>query len=232
MTLPRFVAEIALVEKASVGAGIGTVPGALHETVISVSGLLPNSSRSCSGAVVVGSAASAAGTPTVEATGKDQAADSDTAGHEGRTPRDEDALRLLLLTECTVRSGRLLAARLVVMLEHSTAFLSCDTVPWRPVCRGDFVPLEPRTPARDCPRPYRVTSTAQLIARPPGFGVQAMTSLWRSCDRDVSRLKRTINGSLLGCPNIMERPCLHPSLLGAPCPSASPFRRRSPTSLG
>ena len=112
-----------------------------------------------------------------EAATKHQAADSDSAGHEGRTPRDDDALRLLLLTECSVRSGRHLAARLWVMLEHSTASLSCDSVPWRPLCRGDSLPLELRAPARYCPRPYGVTSTGQLIGRPSGFGVHAMTNL-------------------------------------------------------
>lgn len=54
---------IGLVEMASVEAGCGTVPGALHETVTSWAGLLPQVSRSCSGAVVVGSGSVVVGGP-------------------------------------------------------------------------------------------------------------------------------------------------------------------------
>src|ERR1700722_8432860 len=48
---------------ASVGAGCATVPGALQETVTSWAGLLPQVSRSCSGAVGVGSGSVVVGGP-------------------------------------------------------------------------------------------------------------------------------------------------------------------------
>src|SRR6202042_3611796 len=52
--VPGLCLVIGLVEMASVGAGCGTVPGALQETVTSWAGLLPQVSRRCSGVVVGG----------------------------------------------------------------------------------------------------------------------------------------------------------------------------------
>ena len=54
---------IGRVETASVGAGCATVPGALQETVTSLAGSPPQVSRSCSGAVVVGSGSVVVGGP-------------------------------------------------------------------------------------------------------------------------------------------------------------------------
>jgi hypothetical protein len=50
-------------EKVSVGAGIGTDPGADQDTVICVAGSAPQVSRSCSGAVVTGSSTVVVGGP-------------------------------------------------------------------------------------------------------------------------------------------------------------------------
>lgn len=54
---------IGRVEKASVGAGCATVPGALQDTVTSLAGSPPQVSSSCSGSVVVGSGSVVVGGP-------------------------------------------------------------------------------------------------------------------------------------------------------------------------
>jgi hypothetical protein len=54
---------IGSVETARVGAGWGTVPGALQDTVTSRAGSLPQVSSNCSGSVVVGSGSVVVGGP-------------------------------------------------------------------------------------------------------------------------------------------------------------------------
>jgi hypothetical protein len=56
-------AVIGWAEKASVGAGCATVPGADQDTVTSVAGSPPQVSSSCSGVVVVGSGSVVVGGP-------------------------------------------------------------------------------------------------------------------------------------------------------------------------
>ncbi len=60
---PGLCAVIGRVEKASVGAGCATVPGADQDTVTSVAGSPPQVSSSCSGLVVAGSGRVPAGGP-------------------------------------------------------------------------------------------------------------------------------------------------------------------------
>ena len=60
---PGLWAVIGWVEKASVGAGCATVPGADQDTVTSVAGSPPQVSSSCSGSVVVGSGIVVVGGP-------------------------------------------------------------------------------------------------------------------------------------------------------------------------
>src|SRR5258708_39972947 len=64
MTLPGRSWVMGSVEYASVGADMGTVPGADHETVTSVGGSAPQLSRKPSGAVPVGNATAVRGRPS------------------------------------------------------------------------------------------------------------------------------------------------------------------------
>ena len=89
---------IGRVETASVGAGCATVPGALQETVTSLAGSLPQVSRSCSGAVVVGSGSVVVGGPLGAVAASARGAADDRPGEHGRGadadgPDDEPAPR-------------------------------------------------------------------------------------------------------------------------------------------
>src|ERR1700722_12619783 len=63
MILPGFDAVIGACDRASIGCGMATVPGASQDTVTCRAGSLPQVSSSCSGAVVVGSGTVVVGGP-------------------------------------------------------------------------------------------------------------------------------------------------------------------------